>query len=360
METQARHGLAQVTDMKQAQAEPVRLARADAQAPQGLELRHLRYLVAVADAGTFTRAAEQLFITQPTLSQQIGRLEQIVGTPLLVRRRDGVRLTTAGAVLLDAARDALSLVDHGVSRTRQAAGLGRQRLRVVLPRNVPEALTVKTATLLRSATTAADVDLVWMETPLDAEFSPIRQHHADAGLGWLTAGPDALPTPLDAMTLGEFEPDLWIPASHPAASRGTLSLAEMASLEVIYGPRRASPETYDRWLEVVRTVDPHFAFTDPPLRHSLPVVLAFAATADPPATVLTGCTAIAGTSPGVIRRLRPADSGDMVRVSIAGRPLTATVALVWNRDLPRPLQQILFDTADSATPPAPASLLRAG
>src|ERR1700750_1838936 len=221
-----------------------------------------------------------------------------------------------------------------------------------MPGNLPEALTVKTATLLRSATTAADVDLVWMETPLDAEFSPIRQHQADAGLGWLTGGLDELPAPLDAMTLGEFEPDLWIPASHPAASRGTISLAEMASLHVIHGPRRASPGTYDRWLDVLRTVDPHFAFTDPPFRHSLSVVLAFAATADPPAAVLTGRTAItiAGASPGVIRRLLPADTGDMILVSIADRPLTATAALVWNRDLPRPLQQILFDTADGATP----------
>src|SRR5579859_5603048 len=99
--------------MKQAQAQPVRLPLADLQAPQGLELRHLRYLIAVADAGTFTRAAEQLFIAQPTLSQQIARLEQIVGTPLLHRRRDGVRLTGAGAVLADVSRDVLSLVDHG-------------------------------------------------------------------------------------------------------------------------------------------------------------------------------------------------------------------------------------------------------
>jgi DNA-binding transcriptional LysR family regulator len=346
--------------MKQSQAEPARLARADAQAPQGLELRHLRYLAAVADAGTFTRAAERLFIAQPTLSQQIGRLEQLVGTPLLRRRRDGVRLTAAGVVLLDAGRDVLAAVDHGVSRTRQAAGLGRQRLRVVMPRNLPDALTVKTATLLRSATAAADVDLVWMDTPLDAEFSPIRLHQADAGLGWLTAGPDALPAPLDAMTMGEFEPDLWIPASHPAASRGTLSLAEMASLPVIYGPRRVSPGTYDRWLDILRTADPHFAFTDPPFRHSLPVALAFAATADPPAAVLTGPVAIAGTPPGVIRLPRPAGTCDMVRVSIAGQPLTATAVLVWNRDLPRPLQQILFDTADGATPPAPAPLSRAG
>ncbi len=96
--------------MKQAHAEPVRLRPADIQAPQGLELRHLRYFVATADAGTFTHAAERLFMAQPTLSQQMQRLEQIVGTPLLQRRRDGVRLTVAGTVLVEAARDMLSAV----------------------------------------------------------------------------------------------------------------------------------------------------------------------------------------------------------------------------------------------------------
>jgi hypothetical protein len=62
----------------------------------------------------------------------------------------------------------------------------------------------------------------------------------------------------------------------------------------------------------------------------------------------------------VTRLPRPAVTGDMTRVCITGHPLTATAALVWNGDLPRPLQQILFDTADGATPPAPASLSRAG
>jgi DNA-binding transcriptional LysR family regulator len=336
--------------MNRVQAEPVpRPAAAGSGAPQGVELRHLRYFVAVADAGSFTRAAERLFIAQPTLSQQILRLEQIVGAPLLQRRRDGVRLTPAGSVLLAAARDTLSAVDHAVSQTRQTAGLGRPQLRFAVPADLPEALAVQATSRLRSAAQASEVAITWLETALDAEFSPIRQRRADAGLGWLTASPDALPAPLEAMSLGEFEPDVWIPSSHPAARRGVIGLDELAGLEVMHGPRRASSAIYDRWLEVLRAVNPRFVFTDPPFRHSLPVVLAFAATASRPAAVLTGPTTITEIPPGVIRLPRPASTGDMTRVGIAGHPLTATAALVWNGDLPRPLQQILFDTADRVT-----------
>src|SRR5215468_10424753 len=176
------------TAMKRGQAELVGLPEA-AGAPQAIELRHLRYFTAVADAGSFTHAAERMFIAQPTLSQQIRRLEEIVGTPLLQRRREGLRLTEAGAVLLEESRSVLSLVDHGVSRTRQAAGLGRPRLRVVIPPELPEALAVSAATGLRSAAAAAGVDVAWLETALDAEFSLIRTRRADAGLGWLTASP---------------------------------------------------------------------------------------------------------------------------------------------------------------------------
>ncbi len=340
--------------MNRAQAEPLPRPAAGTGAPQGLELRHLRYFVAVADAGTFTHAAERLFIAQPTLSQQIRRLEQIVGAPLLRRRRDGVRLTAAGTVLLEAARDVLSAVDHAASQTRQAAGLGRPRLGFVIPVDLPDSLAVQTTSRLRSAADAGEVAITWMDTALDAEFSPIRQRRADAGLGWLTTSPHALPAPLEAISLGEFEPDVWIPSLHPAARSGVIGLDELAGMDVIHGPRRASPATYDRWLEVLRAVNPRFEFTDLPVRHSLPMVLAFAATASRPAAVLTGPAVIAGPPPGVIRLPRRAGTGDMARVCIAGHPLTATAALVWNGDLPRPLQQILFDTADGVTPP-PAS-----
>src|SRR5579871_5429055 len=339
--------------MTHSKAELVGLPEA-AGAPQAMELRHLRYFAAVAEAGSFTHAAERMFIAQPTLSQQIRRLEEIVGTPLLQRRREGLRLTPAGTVLLDASRTVLSLVDHEVNRTRQAAGLGRPRLRVAVPPGLPDALAVQAASALRSAAAAADVEIAWLEAPLDAEFSLLRQRRADAGLGWLTDRPEGLAAPLDVMSLGDFEPDVWVPSRHPAARRGTISLDEMARMAVVHGPRRLEPGIYDAWTEVLRAVNPRFEFADPPLRHSLPMALAFAATADRPTAVLTGPDVIAGTRPGLIPMPRALVSQNMVLAGLEDHPLTATAAMVWNGDLPRPLQQILFDAADGITPSASA------
>jgi DNA-binding transcriptional LysR family regulator len=357
IQDRANGGLRQA-GMKHGQAAPVTLPEAVAGTPLAIELRHLRYFVAVADTGSFTHAAERMFIAQPTMSQQIRRLEEFVGTRLLQRRREGLQLTKAGAVLLDASRTVLSLVDHEVNRTRQAAGLGRSRLRVVLPPELPDALAVEAATTLRSGAAAADVDLDWMEAPFDAEFSLIRQRRADAGLGWLTARPETLPAPLDVMSLGEFEPDVWIPSAHPAARRGTISLAELTRMDVIHGPRCAKPGTYDAWTQVLRAIDPGFGFTDPPLRHSLPMDLAFAADADQPTAVLTGPSVIGGSQPGLIRLPRALVDHEMALVSLENHPLTATAALVWHGDLSRPLQQILFDAADGIAPAEPGLALR--
>jgi hypothetical protein len=195
------------------------------------------------------------------------------------------------------------------------------------------------------------VDLAWLETALDAEFSLISTRCADAGLGWLTAGQETVPAALEVMTLGEFEPEVWVPATHTAARRGTITLEELAGLQVTHGPRRTQPGTYDAWVTALRAVDPRFEFTDPPFRHSLAMTLAAAAAGNRPTAVLTGPVVPARTRARAIRRSRLADRCGMVRVILRHHPLTASAALVWNGDLPRPLQQLLFDTADSLTEP---------
>lgn len=340
--------LVQTADLSGVNVDPA----ARAGTPQALELRHLRYFVALADTGNFTRAAEKLFIAQPSLSQQIRRLEVIVGTPLLERRREGLRLTPAGRALLDGSRNVLALVDQAVDRTRQAAGLGRQRLRVAVPPGLPESLAIPAAAGLRAAAVAADVDLIWLETSLDAQFSLISTRRADVGLGWLTARQETMPAALEVMAVGEFVPEVWVLPVQTAARRGTISLKELAAIQVIHGPRRAQPGTYDAWITAMRAVDPRFEFTDPPFRHSLAMTLALAAAENQPAAVLTGPAVAVHAQTWPIRRSRLADTYGMVRVILQHHPLTASAVLVWSSDLPRPLQQMLCDAAESMAEPA--------
>lgn len=95
-----------------------------------LELRHLRYLLAVAEHGNFTRAAEELHISQPTLSQQIKQLERTLGVQLLDRTGRTVRLTDAGAVYTDHARRALRDLAAAERAVHDVQDLSRGHLRL--------------------------------------------------------------------------------------------------------------------------------------------------------------------------------------------------------------------------------------
>jgi DNA-binding transcriptional LysR family regulator len=86
-----------------------------------VELRHLRYFVAVAEERHFGRAAARLHIAQPPLSQQIRRLEAELGEPLLYRTTRSVELSPAGEVLLDRGREILAEVDAAIEDARRAA-----------------------------------------------------------------------------------------------------------------------------------------------------------------------------------------------------------------------------------------------
>src|SRR6188474_525632 len=86
-----------------------------------MELRHLRYFVAVAGELNFTRAAARLHTSQPSLSQQIRQLEAALGIALLERSRQHVALTSAGRIYLREAKDILARIEHAASLAKQAA-----------------------------------------------------------------------------------------------------------------------------------------------------------------------------------------------------------------------------------------------
>lgn len=102
-----------------------------------LELRHLRYFLAVADTLHFGRAAERLGMSQPPLSQQIRQLETLIGAHLFVRSHRRVQLTPAGEVLLEQARDILQRVDGAVELVQRAQRGESGELRLGLTRATP-------------------------------------------------------------------------------------------------------------------------------------------------------------------------------------------------------------------------------
>src|SRR5688500_316337 len=93
-----------------------------------MELRHLRYFVAVAAHGSFNRAAEVLHLTQPPLSRQVRDLEDELGVALLVSGNNAVRLTEAGELFYEEAREVLARAEEAISRVRGGNASGTLRV----------------------------------------------------------------------------------------------------------------------------------------------------------------------------------------------------------------------------------------
>ncbi|WP_354699825.1 HTH-type transcriptional regulator CynR [Paraconexibacter sp. AEG42_29] len=179
-----------------------------------MELRQLRYLVAIVDHGTFTAAAEALHVAQPALSQQMRRLEAEVGLPLLRRAPRGVTPTDAGGLLVARARRVLSELDAATAELDELQGLLRGR--VVLgamgslgPVDLP-------ALLARFHAEHPQVTLEVKEEPT-AEL--VRLLAADAvDLAFATRQP-ALPSGVVEQVMAHEDLVLVVAPDHPLAGR---------------------------------------------------------------------------------------------------------------------------------------------
>jgi DNA-binding transcriptional LysR family regulator len=124
-----------------------------------MELRHLRYFLAVAEERHFGRAAERLHMAQPPLSKQIRRLEAELGVELLHRTTRRVELSPAGEVLLERARGILEAADTAAEDCRRAAGGEIGRLSVGFTGSTTYALLPSVATALREALPGVELEL---------------------------------------------------------------------------------------------------------------------------------------------------------------------------------------------------------
>jgi DNA-binding transcriptional LysR family regulator len=146
-----------------------------------MELRHLRYFVAVAEERSFTRAAERLWIAQPGLSRQIRGLERELDAQLFERHARGVELTGVGEFFLERARAALAAVDiaSATGRDAEAGVAGTVRLGVVLGTSWHLTADV----LDEFAQTRPQVELTLLEGYAGTLWQELRDGHLDALIG---------------------------------------------------------------------------------------------------------------------------------------------------------------------------------
>ncbi|MEU6847664.1 transcriptional regulator CynR [Streptomyces sp. NPDC046716] len=166
-----------------------------------VELRHLRYLLAVVEHGTFTRAAEALHIAQPTLSQQIRALERAVGQPLLDRSGRTVRPTDAGEVYAGHARRALREIAAADAAVRDVRDLSRGRLRLAVTPTFTAYLVGPLLAALHAR--HPGLDLTVRETTQEHIGEGLIAGDLDAGIAFTGAPvPGVAAEPLFVETLG--------------------------------------------------------------------------------------------------------------------------------------------------------------
>jgi LysR family transcriptional activator of glutamate synthase operon len=189
-----------------------------------MELRQLRYLVAIADEGQFTRAAAREHVAQPALSQQIARLERTMGTELVVRSPRRSTLTAAGEILVERARRVIAEVDAARADLADLAGLQRGRVAIgamqtMGPVDLPGVLAD-----FHSRYPA--VELVVREEISDVLAGLVRADRLDLAFLSVTDGFDA--EDLELVTLGEQRLVAVLPPDHALAGRKRLRFAELA------------------------------------------------------------------------------------------------------------------------------------
>ncbi|MGW2609867.1 LysR family transcriptional regulator [Streptomyces mirabilis] len=220
-----------------------------------LEIRELRYFVAVAEELHFGRAAERLGMAQPPLSRAIQQLERRLGVCLLERNRRGVRLTAAGEVLLHEGRAALDATTAAARRTRRAGGAdgpGGHRNRLVLAVKAAGSheLLQKLLDAYAAEPDAAEIEV--LPCGMCEQEGILRDGRADVALMHAPFNSLAGFDSEELMTEGQVA---ILPAGHPLATRKTLSLADVSDvpdLPLARWPRHGTyppgpgPEIYDQ------------------------------------------------------------------------------------------------------------------
>ena len=210
-----------------------------------IDLRHLRYFLAVAEELHFGRAAVRLHIAQPPLSQQIKQLERNLGHPLFLRTSRSVTLTAAGKELLDRARRILTRVDEDLAAVRR---VGRGEVgtltiaftgSAILRDPLPEAIRTYRGKY-------PEVDLRLRELGTMLQIAALRDGSID--LGFLRD-----PGPFDGLVIEELSREPYmavLPSRHPLAKLRVVPVRKLRGEPFVFHRRDIGPLAFDRTMAV--------------------------------------------------------------------------------------------------------------
>ena len=211
-----------------------------------MELRHLRYFVAVAEELHFRRAAERLHVAQPAVSEQIRKLESELGVQLFNRTQRSVSLTPSGEAMLGEARRVLRQADVAQMAARNAADDAQTRLRIGY---LSDSLPTRVSRAMRMLTASAPAVQVSLETgPALGLIESVRSEQLDVavvGLPAPTRGLRATPGGHEGMVAA-------LPVTHPLASGTPIPIERLAPERLVTLPRDANPAFHNAVVSICR------------------------------------------------------------------------------------------------------------
>jgi DNA-binding transcriptional LysR family regulator len=217
-----------------------------------IELRHLRYFLAVSELLHFGKAAERLHIAQPPLSQAIRRLEQELGVPLLTRTSRVVKQTDAGRIFAAEARKILAAFDRAVAEVRKEGGVAT-RLRIGCALNLPIERLLRFLTALHALEPLLEAQVTHLTAP--EQTQRLRAGDLDIGIFFHAREYDDIE--LNPLFPGELVSAIVQP-EHPLAAKAVLEPADVRDETLVTPPRTGNPPLYDRLLASFAEAGYHF------------------------------------------------------------------------------------------------------
>jgi DNA-binding transcriptional LysR family regulator len=203
-----------------------------------MDLRHLRYFVAVAEELNVTRAAARLHIAQPSLSLRIHKLELEIGAKLFDRVGRNIKLAQAGRLFLEQARKILADADRGIALARQAANGETGQLSIGY--NAPAGFDVFPKIVPAFRRRWPNIHLTFHSLVSLQQLDRLRRDELDLGFVWL-------PIPTDEFQIRELlkEPIVAVlPADHRLASAESVRIEDLSEEPMILPVRALHPDTY--------------------------------------------------------------------------------------------------------------------